>query len=100
VIKPLSEREVGNQLISETVAFAESGVCRRKILLSYFGEEYEKRNVAIVITVFIRKKKLKQKDEVVCALKAIKALDERFAMEYVVNMIFGRPTPQITMYPS
>jgi ATP-dependent DNA helicase RecQ len=39
--KPLSEREVGNQLISETVAFAESGVCRRKILLSYFGEEYE-----------------------------------------------------------
>jgi len=38
--KPLSEREVGSQLISETVAFAESGVCRRKILLSYFGEEY------------------------------------------------------------
>ena len=42
--KPLSEREVGAQLINETVAYAESGVCRRKVLMSYFGEEYEKEN--------------------------------------------------------
>src|SRR5215211_2827634 len=42
--KPLSEREVGAQLISETVAFSESGVCRRKILMSYFGEEYPDSN--------------------------------------------------------
>ena len=39
--KPLSEREVGAQLINETVAYAESGVCRRKVLMNYFGEEYE-----------------------------------------------------------
>src|SRR6187549_2431823 len=49
--KPLSEREVGNQLISETVAFAESGVCRRKILLSYFGEEYENEKCGNLTTV-------------------------------------------------
>jgi ATP-dependent DNA helicase RecQ len=96
--KPLSEREVGNQLISETVAFAESGVCRRKILLSYFGEEYESEKCGNCDNCLHPKEKIEAKDEVVCALKAIKALDERFAMEYVVNMIFGRPTPQITMY--
>jgi len=96
--KPLSEREVGNQLISETVAFAESGVCRRKILLSYFGEEYENEKCGNCDNCLHPKEKIEAKDEVVCALKAIKALDERFAMEYVVNMIFGRPTPQITMY--
>ncbi|HMK17329.1 MAG TPA: DNA helicase RecQ [Chitinophagaceae bacterium] len=96
--KPLSEREVGNQLISETVAFAESGVCRRKILLSYFGEEYETDKCNNCDNCLHPKEKIEAKDEVVCALKAIKALDERFAMEYVVNMIFGRPTPQITMY--
>ena len=43
--KPLSEREVGAQLINETVAYAESGVCRRKMLMSYFGEEYESRKL-------------------------------------------------------
>ena len=43
--KPLSEREVGAQLINETVAYAESGVCRRKILMSYFGEEYDDRKL-------------------------------------------------------
>jgi ATP-dependent DNA helicase RecQ len=96
--KPLSEREVGNQLISETVAFAESGVCRRKILLSYFGEEYETDKCNNCDNCLHPKEKIEAKDEVVCVLKAIKALDERFATEYVVNMIYGRPTPQITMY--
>ena len=42
--KSLSEREVGGQLINETVAYSESAVCRRKILLSYFGEPYENDN--------------------------------------------------------
>jgi len=96
--KPLSEREVGNQLISETVAFAESGVCRRKILLSYFGEEYETDKCNNCDNCLHPKEKIEAKDEVVCALKAIKALDERFAMEYVVNMIIGRLTPQMSMY--
>src|SRR6187551_580789 len=79
--KPLSEREVGNQLISETVAFAESGVCRRKILLSYFGEEYETDKCNNCDNCLHPKEKIEAKDEVVCALKAIKALDERFRSE-------------------
>jgi ATP-dependent DNA helicase RecQ len=96
--KPLSEREVGAQLISETVAFAESGVCRRKILLSYFGEEYEKDKCGNCDNCLHPKEKIEAKDDVVCVMKTIKALDERFAMDYVVNMIIGRLTPNITMY--
>jgi ATP-dependent DNA helicase RecQ len=96
--KPLSEREVGSQLISETVAFAESGVCRRKILLSYFGEEYEKDKCGNCDNCKHPKEKIEAKDDVVAVMKTIKALDERFAADYVVNMIVGRLTPQIAMY--
>jgi len=96
--KPLSEREVGAQLINETVAFAESGVCRRKVLLSYFGEEYTKENCGSCDNCKHPKEKIEAKENVVVALKAIKALDERFATEYVVNIIIGKLTPQIQMY--
>ena len=96
--KPLSEREVGSQLISETVAFAESGVCRRKILLNYFGEEYEKDKCGNCDNCKHPKEKVEAKEDVVKMMKTIKALDERFASEYVVNMVTGKLTPQIAMY--
>jgi len=96
--KALSEREVGNQLISETVAFAESGVCRRKILMSYFGEEYEKDKCGNCDNCKHPKEKIEAKEEVTSVLKTIKALDERFNADYVVNIIVGRMTPQNTMY--
>jgi ATP-dependent DNA helicase RecQ len=96
--KPLSEREVGAQLISETVAYAESGVCRRKILMSYFGEEYTEKNCGQCDNCLHPKEQVEAKDNVVKVLKAIKALDERFASDYTVNIIIGRLTPNITMY--
>ena len=96
--KALSEREVGSQLISETVAFAESGVCRRKVLLSYFGEEYEKDKCGNCDNCKHPKEQVEAKDDVICVMKTIKILDERFAAEYVINMIIGRLTPQIAMY--
>src|SRR6187397_2694713 len=96
--KPLSEREVGAQLIDETVAFAESGVCRRKMLMNYFGENYPDENCNSCDNCLNPREKVEAKEAAVKVLKVVKALDERFAMEYVVNMIFGRPTPQITMY--
>jgi ATP-dependent DNA helicase RecQ len=96
--KPLSEREVGAQLINETVAFAETGVCRRKILMSYFGEEYEKENCGQCDNCKHPKERLEAKDEAVLVLKAIKALDERFATDYVVQIISGKLTPQIQMF--
>jgi ATP-dependent DNA helicase RecQ len=96
--KPLSEREVGAQLINETVAFAETGVCRRKILMSYFGEEYEPENCGECDNCRHPKERIEAKDEVVLVLKAIKALDERFATDYVVQIISGKLTPQIQMF--
>ena len=96
--KPLSEREVGAQLISETVAFSESGVCRRKILMSYFGEEYPESNCGQCDNCRYPKEQFESKDLVVKALKVVKALDERFASDYVVNILIGRLTPNITMF--
>jgi ATP-dependent DNA helicase RecQ len=96
--KPLSEREVGAQLINETVAYAESGVCRRKVVLSYFGEEYGRENCGNCDNCLHPKERIEAKDEVAIALKAIKALNESFATDYVVNIITGRLTPQIQMF--
>ncbi len=96
--KPLSEREVGAQLISETVAFAESGVCRRKVLMSYFGEEYEKENCGLCDNCRQPKERVEAKEEAVIALKAIKTLDERFATDYIVQILIGKLTPQIKMF--
>jgi len=96
--KPLSEREVGAQLINETVAFAETGVCRRKVLMSYFGEEYEKENCGQCDNCKHPKEKTEAKEEAVIVLKAIKELDERFATDYVVQIITGKLTPQIQMF--
>ena len=96
--KPLSEREVGAQLINETVAYAEAGVCRRKILMSYFGEEYTTENCGACDNCLHPKEMVEAKDQAVKVLKAIKALDERFASDYVVNIIVGRLTPNVTMF--
>lgn len=96
--KPLSEREVGAQLINETVGFAETGVCRRKVLMSYFGEEYEQENCGSCDNCRHPKEKLEAKEETVLVLKAVKELDERFATDYVVQIITGKLTPQIQMF--
>jgi ATP-dependent DNA helicase RecQ len=96
--KPLSEREVGAQLIHETVAYAESGVCRRKVLLSYFGEEYGNENCGYCDNCKHPKEKVEARDEALIALRAIQGLNEQFATEYVVQIITGKLTPQIQMF--
>jgi len=96
--KPLSEREIGAQLINETVAFAESSVCRRKILLHYFGEHLETENCGNCDNCLHPKEKIEAKDAAAKILKVVKALDERFPAEYVVNIIMGKLTPQIMMF--
>ncbi len=96
--KPLTEREVGAQLINETVAYAESGVCRRKTLMSYFGETYEPHNCGSCDNCLHPKERVEAKDDAVKVLKVVRALDERFATDYTVNIVAGRLTPQIQMY--
>ncbi|NCX96837.1 MAG: ATP-dependent DNA helicase RecQ, partial [Chitinophagia bacterium] len=96
--KPLSEREMGAQLISETLAYVESGVCRRKLLLHYFGEEYKEENCQNCDNCKHPKEKLDVKDSVKITLNAIMELDERFGIDYVVNIIMGLSNPQILTF--
>jgi ATP-dependent DNA helicase RecQ len=96
--KPLSEREVGAQLINETVAYAESGVCRRKTLMSYFGERYPTENCGSCDNCRHPKERVEARDNVVKALQVIKILDEQFTTNYVVKILTGTLTPQIKMY--
>lgn len=96
--KPLSEREMGAQLIAETVAYAESGVCRRKLLLHYFGEEYKDANCNNCDNCKNPKEKLEVRDSSKIVLDTIKELDERFNIDYVVNIILGKTNPQIKTF--
>ena len=96
--KQLSEREVGGQLIDEMVAFAEGGQCRRKVLMTYFGEKYTTENCGSCDNCLQPKERIEAKQNAVNLLKVIKALDERFASDYVLNILIGRMIPQIKMY--
>lgn len=97
--KSLTEREVGAQLINETVAYSESGVCRRKILLNYFGERYTNDNCGGKCDNCKNPKELfDAKNETLVVLKAVRTLDERFPITYVIPVIMGKLNPQIKMY--
>jgi ATP-dependent DNA helicase RecQ len=96
--KPLNEREVGAQLIDETVAFAESGACRRRSLLHYFGESWEDTNCGHCDNCLNPKEKIEAKEQLVQLLKVIEALNERFVADYVVQVIEGEYTPQLGLY--
>jgi len=96
--KPLSEREVGAQLINETVGYAETGVCRRKVLMSYFGEEYSAENCGECDNCRHPKEWIEARENAVKVLKTVKALDERFATGYLINVLMGKLTPQIQMF--
>jgi ATP-dependent DNA helicase RecQ len=97
--KALSEREIGAQLINETVAYSESSVCRRKILLSYFGEDYDEDDCNGMCDNCRNPKELiEAKAETQQALRVIKSLGERFTMDYVINVLIGKLNPQIKMY--
>lgn len=97
--KPLSEREVGAQLINETVSYAESSICRRKTLLYYFGEQYDdKKSCGHCDNCLNPKEKIEAKDDAVTVLKAVKALGEHFPLEYVSQILLGNATQQVKMY--
>ncbi|MEO6188709.1 MAG: RecQ family ATP-dependent DNA helicase, partial [Ginsengibacter sp.] len=97
--KSLTEREIGAQLINETVAYSESAVCRRKILLNYFGESYTEENCGGKCDNCKSPKELiESKAEALIAMKAVKALEERFPITYVIPLIMGNLNPQIKMY--
>jgi len=96
--KALSEREVGSQLISETVAYAETGVCRRRVLMNYFGEDYQTEHCGQCDNCLHPKEKLEAQAEAVNVIKMIKTTKEGFGIDYIISLLIGRLTPQIKMY--
>ncbi|WP_443701471.1 DNA helicase RecQ [Prevotella sp.] len=93
--KPVAEQDIGRQLLQETAAYAESSVCRRKMLLHYFGEDYGKDNCGNCDNCLHPKVKIDGTKELVIVLRAIKALKEDFRQEYVIDFVKGRDTDDI-----
>ena len=96
--KPIAEQEIGKQLLLETAAYAESSLCRRKILLHYFGEEYEEDNCGNCENCLNPKKQVEAKDQLCAVLETIIALKEKFKAEYVIDVLLGKETSQILSY--
>ena len=93
--KPVAEQDIGRQLLVETAAYAETSVCRRKMLLHYFGEVYDKDNCGNCDNCLHPKTKIEAKDQLVTTLNAILAIKENFRSDYVIDFILGKETDEI-----
>lgn len=93
--KPVAEQDIGRQLLQETAAYAETSVCRRKMLLHYFGETYDRDNCGNCDNCRHPKEKIQADRQLLIALKAITAIKENFRSDYVIDFIVGRETEEI-----
>lgn len=96
--KPVAEQEIGKQLLLETAAYAETSVCRRKVLLHYFGEDYHEENCGNCDNCLNPKKQVEAKELLSAVLDVISTLKEKFKAEYIVNMLVGNETSEIQSY--
>lgn len=96
--KPIAEQEIGKQLLLETAAYAESSVCRRKLLLHYFGEEYTKDNCGNCDNCLHPKKQVEAQELLSLVLETIIAMKEKFKAEYIIDVIMGKESSEILSY--
>lgn len=96
--KPVAEQDIGRQLLQETAAYAESSVCRRKLLLHYFGEDFGLDNCENCDNCLNPKTKIEAKDALAVVLQAIKVLKEDFRTDYVTDFVKGNPTDDIVAH--
>ena len=96
--KPVAEQDIGRQLLQETAAYAESSVCRRKMLLHYFGEEYNKENCHNCDNCLHPKEKIEASKALLVVLKSILAIKENFRQEYIIDFVKGRGTDDIVSH--
>jgi len=96
--KPIAEQEIGRQLLLETVSYAESSVCRRKLLLHYFGEEYNKDNCEACDNCLHPKAQFEGSESVVNVLETILAVKEKFKADHIANILSGQMTSSIKSY--
>jgi ATP-dependent DNA helicase RecQ len=96
--KPIAEQEIGKQLLLETVSYAESSVCRRKLLLHYFGEEYDKENCEACDNCLHPKAQFEGSESVVLVLETILAVKEKFKADHIAHILSGKVTSSIKSY--
>ena len=96
--KPIAEQEIGKQLLMETVAYAESNSCRRKLLLNYFGEGYQVENCGACDNCLHPKKQFDGREEMATIIELIQSLPERFKMEHLANILAGEGNSIIKSY--
>ncbi len=96
--KSLIEQQIAKQLIRETCDYAESPICRRILLMSYFGEQYPKENCSCCDNCLTQKKEVEAQDLLLNMLEAIDALKQKFDADYVIAVLRGKTTPDIETY--
>ena len=96
--KPIAEQEIGKHLLLETVAYAESNVCRRKLLLNYFGEEYHQENCGNCDNCLYPKKVFDGREQMCLVIELIESMPERFKMEHLANILSGENNSIIKSY--
>lgn len=96
--KPIAEQEIGKQLLMETVSYAETSLCRRKVLLHYFGENYEEENCGACDNCLFPKKEFEGKEFLIDALNAILETKEKFKVEHLVKILTGEADSVIKSY--
>ena len=93
--KPVSEKDVNDELLRETEAYAESSVCRRKSLLHYFGETYTEDNCGNCDNCLNPKKQVEAQESLCAVIEAIIAVKENFKSDYIINLLMGKETSEI-----
>ncbi len=93
--KPVSEKDVSDELLKETEAYAESSVCRRKSLLHYFGETYTEENCGNCDNCLNPKKQVEAKDSLCAVIEAVMAVKENFKSDYIIDLLLGKETNEI-----
>jgi ATP-dependent DNA helicase RecQ len=96
--KPVAEQEIANQLLLETVSYAESSVCRRKQLLHYFGEIYNQDNCGSCDNCLHPKTRFEGRDFVELALETVLAVKQLFKAKHIINVITGKNSANIKSF--
>ena len=96
--KPVAEQEIGNQLLLETQAYAESSICRRKLLLHYFGEEYQEDNCGCCDNCMKPRKFIEGQELLLLVLETIQLVKEKFKAEHIVDILKGTETSDVKSY--
>ncbi|MBC5623425.1 MULTISPECIES: DNA helicase RecQ [Butyricimonas] len=96
--KPIAEQEIGKQLLMETVSYAETSLCRRKVLLHYFGENYDEENCGACDNCLYPKKEFEGKEFLIDALNAVLEVKEKFKVDHLVKVLIGETDSMIKSY--